>query len=119
VAIGSPAARSAGAGGRSVAAMAPPRPPVLTAPEVAAGLAVLDGWSGDTSAITRVVNAASFPAAIELVRQVAEVAEEMNHHPDIDIRWRRVRFTLSTHDAGGVTALDLDQAARIDELARG
>lgn len=89
----------------------------LSEAEVAEGLAGLDGWSGDTSAITRLVEAASFPAAIELVRQVADVAEEMNHHPDIDIRWRRVRFTLSSHDAGGVTHRDLDQAARINALA--
>ncbi|MBO0693175.1 MAG: 4a-hydroxytetrahydrobiopterin dehydratase [Acidimicrobiaceae bacterium] len=90
---------------------------VLNETEVAEGLAGLDGWSGDTTSITRLVEAASFPAAIELVRKVADVAEEMNHHPDIDIRWRRVRFTLSTHDAGGVTRLDLDQASRINALA--
>jgi len=90
---------------------------VLSEAQVTEGLARLDGWSGDTTAITRLVEAASFPAAIELVRRVADVAEEMNHHPDIDIRWRRVRFTLSSHDAGGVTERDLDQAARINALA--
>ena len=90
---------------------------VLSEAQVAEGLAGLDGWSGDTTAITRQVEAPSFPAAIELVRRVADVAEEMNHHPDIDIRWRRVRFTLSSHDAGGVTERDLDQAARINALA--
>jgi 4a-hydroxytetrahydrobiopterin dehydratase len=42
----------------------------------------------------------------------------MDHHPDIDIRYRRVTFTLSTHDAGGVTSLDVEQAGRIDDLAR-
>lgn len=90
---------------------------VLNDTEVSEALAGLEGWSGDKAAITRLVEAASFPAAIELVRQVADVAEEMNHHPDIDIRWRRVRFTLSSHDAGGVTRRDLDQAARINALA--
>lgn len=90
---------------------------VLSEAEVAEGLAGLDGWSGDTTAITRLVEAASFPAAIELVRKVADVAEEMNHHPDIDIRWRRVSFTLSSHEAGGVTRLDLEQASRINSLA--
>ncbi len=45
---------------------------------------------------------------------VAETAEAMDHHPDIDIRWRTLRFVLSTHSAGGLTALDLDLAARID-----
>lgn len=89
---------------------------VLSDAEVAEGLAGLDGWSGDAASITRLVEASSFPAAIELVRNVADVAERMNHHPDIDIRWRRVRFTLSTHVAGGVTRLDLEQAARINAL---
>ncbi len=45
---------------------------------------------------------------------VAGTAEAMDHHPDIDIRWRTLRFVLSTHSAGGLTALDLDLAARID-----
>jgi 4a-hydroxytetrahydrobiopterin dehydratase len=94
------------------------RPEVLTDGEVAAGLGDLDRWSGDTTAITREVEAPSFLLGIELVRAVAGVAEEMDHHPDIDIRWRQVRFTLSTHDAGGVTPLDLDLAGRIDRLAR-
>lgn len=54
---------------------------------------------------------------MELVRKVAEAAEAANHHPDIDIRWRKVTYTLSTHSAGGLTQLDLDLAAQIDSLA--
>jgi 4a-hydroxytetrahydrobiopterin dehydratase len=92
-------------------------PEVLTDVELAAGLADLDGWSGDTDAITRLVEAPSFLAGIDLVAQVATEAEEVDHHPDIDIRWRRVTFTLSTHDAGGVTRLDLELARKIDGLA--
>ena len=46
------------------------------------------------------------------------MAEEMDHHPDLDIRWRAVHVGLSTHDAGGVTQLDIEQAHRIDEIAR-
>jgi 4a-hydroxytetrahydrobiopterin dehydratase len=91
---------------------------LLNPSEVETGLAALEGWSGDQSGITRVVEATTFPAAIDLVDRVALVAEEMDHHPDIDIRWRRVRFTLSTHDAGGVTRVDFDLAALIDALAR-
>jgi 4a-hydroxytetrahydrobiopterin dehydratase len=45
---------------------------------------------------------------------VAEAAEEMDHHPDVDIRWRTLHFALTTHDAGGITVLDLSLAARID-----
>jgi 4a-hydroxytetrahydrobiopterin dehydratase len=95
------------------------QPELLSAADVEAQLRTLDGWSGDTSGIERTVESASFPAAIELVRQVADVAEEMNHHPDIDIRWRKVRFAVSTHSAGGVTSYDVDLAKRIDALARG
>jgi 4a-hydroxytetrahydrobiopterin dehydratase len=90
---------------------------LLTDDEVASGLAGLAGWAGTTEAIARTVRAADFPAAIRLVTAVAEAAEEADHHPDIDIRWRDVTFTLSTHSAGGVTAKDLDLAARIDALA--
>jgi 4a-hydroxytetrahydrobiopterin dehydratase len=93
------------------------RPVPLTSAEVETGLLSLQGWTGGTSGITRLVESATFPAAIDLVDRVALVAEEMDHHPDIDIRWRRVRFTLSTHDAGGVTQLDFDVAALIDAYA--
>jgi 4a-hydroxytetrahydrobiopterin dehydratase len=51
------------------------------------------------------------------VDDVAVASEKANHHPDIDIRWRRVRFSLSTHDAGGVTEKDLDLARTIDSIA--
>lgn len=63
------------------------------------------------------VRAASFPDAVSLIAAVAEVAEGMDHHPDVDLRWRDVTFVLSTHSAGGVTGLDLRLAARIRELA--
>ncbi|MGE5828441.1 MAG: 4a-hydroxytetrahydrobiopterin dehydratase [Micromonosporaceae bacterium] len=89
---------------------------LLTNDEVAAGLASLNGWSGDTSGITRTVSLPTFPAAIDAVDQVAVVAEEMDHHPDIDIRWRKLTFTCASHSAGGVTARDLELARRIDEI---
>src|SRR5690348_7881691 len=76
-----------------------------------------DSWERSGEAIVRTVSCSSFPAAIELVRKVAEVAEARDHHPDIDIRWRDVRFALSTHSAGGVTQNDLDLADEIDRLA--
>jgi len=93
------------------------RPPALTAAELAEGLRALPTWSGDTTGIERTVEAPDFLAAVALVSRVAELAEQMDHHPDIDVRWRRVRFALRTHDAGGTTALDLEQARRIDALA--
>jgi 4a-hydroxytetrahydrobiopterin dehydratase len=77
----------------------------------------LNGWEGDGSEIRRTYQAPSFPAAIELVTAAARIAEEMNHHPDIDIRYRKVTFAVCTHSAGAVTELDTDLAARVDAAA--
>jgi 4a-hydroxytetrahydrobiopterin dehydratase len=90
---------------------------LLDAATVDGWLADHDDWRRDGDAITRTVECPSFPAAIGLVRDVAAVAEDRDHHPDIDIRWRTLRFVLSTHSAGGLTAKDLDLAAAIDALA--
>ncbi|HLV57794.1 MAG TPA: 4a-hydroxytetrahydrobiopterin dehydratase [Natronosporangium sp.] len=89
---------------------------LLEPAEVRSALAARPGWTGDVSAISRTAELPSFPAAIAVVNQVADVAEELNHHPDIDIRWRTVTFRCATHSAGGVTSRDLDLAARIDEV---
>ena len=74
-------------------------------------------WRREGAEITRSVECASFPAAIDLVGRVATVAEERDHHPDIDIRWRTLHFALSTHSEGGLTQKDLDLAAVIDEMS--
>ena len=86
---------------------------------VRAALAGLSGWSGDTNAITRTVQAPDFPTGIRIVDDVAQAAEAADHHPDIDIRWRNVTFALSTHSEGGVTQKDIDLARTIDDLATG
>jgi 4a-hydroxytetrahydrobiopterin dehydratase len=90
---------------------------VLSAEQLADALILLPEWSGDVTGILREIIAPSFLAGIRLVDAVAELAEEADHHPDIDIRWRTVTFRLATHSAGGVTQLDLSMAHRIDELA--
>jgi 4a-hydroxytetrahydrobiopterin dehydratase len=76
----------------------------------------LPAWTQEGDTIRRTVKAASFMAGIDLVRRVAEVAEDLDHHPDIDIRWTRVTFRLTTHAANGLTARDLRLAADIDRL---
>ncbi|MEV4812239.1 4a-hydroxytetrahydrobiopterin dehydratase [Micromonospora avicenniae] len=91
---------------------------VLTAEAVEQELGGLTGWSGDPTGISRSVELASFPAAIAVVDRVAVTAEEIDHHPDIDIRWRTVTFRCVTHSAGGVTHRDFDLARRIDEIVR-
>jgi 4a-hydroxytetrahydrobiopterin dehydratase len=89
---------------------------LLSADEVIARLTDAPYWSGDTSGITRKVSLPTFPAAIGVVDRVAEVAEQLDHHPDIDIRWRNLTFACATHSAGGVTAKDFELAARIDDI---
>jgi 4a-hydroxytetrahydrobiopterin dehydratase len=76
----------------------------------------LPGWRREGDSITRTVKASSFPDGIALVQRVAEHAEAMDHHPDIDIRYTSVTFTLSTHSEGGLTSKDLELAGRIDSL---
>jgi 4a-hydroxytetrahydrobiopterin dehydratase len=92
--------------------------PTLPQQEIDQALAGdLSAWSQDGDAITREVQAPDFLAGIRLVDRVAEAAEAMNHHPDIDIRWTTLTFTLSTHSEGGLTAKDLELAGQIDRLA--
>src|SRR5262245_18369832 len=91
-------------------------PELLADADVATALSELNGWSGDTSAITMTVKLPTFLTAIAVVDQVAQVAEAMDHHPDIDIRWRSLTFLCATHSAGGVTTNDIMLAHRIDEI---
>jgi len=94
------------------------RPARLDQAEVAAALAAPDGpaWELVDGTLQRTVKCASFPAALDFVMAVGRLAEEADHHPDIDIRWRTVHLVLVTHDAGGLTRLDLDLARAIDAL---
>jgi 4a-hydroxytetrahydrobiopterin dehydratase len=88
----------------------------LSDDEVRDGLAALAGWRREGDEIVRDVECETFPATIDLVGHIAELAEAVDHHPDIDIRYNRVRVALTTHDAGGLTRRDLDLAGRIEAL---
>ena len=90
---------------------------LLSDAEIADALTELSGWTKVGDALTQTFARPTFPEAIEFVGRVAVEAEAANHHPDIDIRWRNVTFTLSTHSAGGLTELDLALARTIDRLA--
>ncbi len=72
---------------------------------------------GAAGTLVLAVRAPSFEEAVQLVRLVAQDCELMNHHPDIDLRWCTVSFTLSTHSAGGVTQLDVELAHQILQAA--
>ena len=90
------------------------RPPKLADAEIAAALAERPEWARAGDEIVRTYECASFPDAIVFVVRIGFLAEAANHHPDLDIRWRKVRVALSTHDAGGLTTLDFELAAAID-----
>ena len=93
-----------------------PRPPRLSPDELSAALQGLPAWSGDTDGLRRSVELPGFRDAVAAIVAIADVAEEMNHHPDIDLRWRTLHLTLVSHSKGGVTDLDLQLARRIDAL---
>jgi 4a-hydroxytetrahydrobiopterin dehydratase len=94
-----------------------PYAPLLTPPEIDQGLRKLPEWSREGDWLVRAVRCPSFRAAIDLVDRVADAAEAADHHPDMEIVWRRVTFRLTTKASGGLTRKDLDMAAQIDRLA--
>lgn len=85
--------------------------------EIQRGLGSLPGWARKGETLTKSYTFETFPDGIAFVDRVAVLAEEMNHHPDIDIRYTKVHFALSSHDAGGITARDLKLATAIEEMA--
>jgi len=91
------------------------RTPLLAGDEIARRLAELPGWQRSGDAIHRVYELPTFKDAITFVGRVAEAADAADHHPDILIEYRKVTLTLSTHDSGGLTALDFDLASTIDQ----
>jgi 4a-hydroxytetrahydrobiopterin dehydratase len=83
-------------------------------------MAGMSQWSQRPDALERDFEFDDFPAAIAFVNRVAEVAEGVDHHPDIFVHgWNKVRLTLSTHSEGGLTDADHDLARRIDEVTSG
>jgi 4a-hydroxytetrahydrobiopterin dehydratase len=86
--------------------------------EVEAGLAALSPqWSGDQTALTRSIEFADEASAARFVSELAPISDKLDHHADLSMRLRWVDIELSTHSAGGVTALDMQLAGEIDELA--
>lgn len=90
---------------------------LLTVADLDHQLRDLADWSHRDGALHAHYQFPSFLAAIRCVVEVAEESESMNHHPDIDVRWNRLAFTLSTHSAGGITQLDIELAHHITRLA--
>ena len=94
-------------------------PQKLSDLEIQRALAGLPGWSRRGDTLTKTYAFEKFAGGIAFVGRVAQAADEMNHHPDIDIRYTKILMSLSTHDAGGITQADLTLAERIEGAARG
>ena len=95
------------------------RPSALDTEAIQAALRDLDGWELRDGKLHRELRFADFAAAFGFMAAVATVAAEMDHHPEWSNVYSRVTVDLVTHDAGGVTELDLQMARRMSELARG
>ena len=91
--------------------------PLLTKDQIAEGLKSLDGWSVEGKAIRKEYKFQDFPEAVLFVSALVPGAEDADHHPDIEIHYKRVILTYSTHSEGGITRKDLDGAALADEVA--
>ena len=90
----------------------------MTEAEIAEALKATPEWSELNGAIQRTFQFKDFVEAMKFVNAVAQDAERDQHHPDILIRWNKVTLTLSTHDAGGITAKDFALAAKADAAAK-
>ena len=90
---------------------------VLSDIEIQRELGALSGWSRKGNEITKTFTFDGFPAAIAFVQALVPIAEGMNHHPDIDIRYNRVTIRLSSHDSGGVTGRDIRFDKKLSELS--
>lgn len=82
--------------------------------EVQRALGSLPGWSRRGDALTKTFSFDRFADGIRFIDRVARVADDLNHHPDIDIRYTKITIALSTHDAGGITDADLRLAEKIE-----
>jgi len=94
------------------------RPPLLSDDEVDLRLADLPAWFLEQGQLTCNFQAPDFPTVMRWVDAIAEAADKMDHHPDIDIRWTKLRVSMMTHDRGGLTRLDFELAAKIDQICQ-
>jgi len=90
---------------------------VLTAADVTEKLKALDGWAQTGQTIRKEFTFQDFPEAVLFVSALVPGAEDTDHHPDIEIHYKRVILSYSTHDAGGLTQKDFDGAAMADAVA--
>jgi 4a-hydroxytetrahydrobiopterin dehydratase len=90
--------------------------PALSLEQAQSMLAALPEWQINSGELVRTYKFADFVAALGFVNRVGQLAEKAGHHPDIDIRYNKVRLALVTHDDGGLTSKDFDLAAQADKV---
>src|SRR5215472_3824646 len=90
--------------------------PALSQSDAEDRLRSLPQWKIEAGELARTYTHKDFRDALAFVNKVGDIAEKAGHHPDIDIRYNKVRLGLVTHDAGGLTAKDFDLAAAVDRL---
>ncbi len=90
---------------------------LLNETEIEQGLGGLPGWARQGEAISKAFNCGDFVGSVGFVESLVEPAEEMGHHPDLEISWDTVTVTISTHSEGGLTAADFELAGKVDALS--
>ena len=88
----------------------------LSDTEIEERLGGLDGWERSGDAIEKSFDNGDFKGSVEFVNRLMPEAEEMNHHPDLEISWKTVKVTITTHSEGGLTDNDFELARRIEAL---
>ena len=89
---------------------------LLSDDDIQARLGELEGWEREGEVIAKTFEHGDFVGSVEFVRRLTAPAEEMNHHPDLEISWDKVKVSITNHAAGGLTAADFELAGKIDAL---
>lgn len=88
--------------------------------QIEAALAGLgDGWSREGKAIVKEFELKDFVGSVDFVNRITPLAEEMNHHPDLEISWNKVKVSITNHSAGGLTEADFELAGKVDAVVDG
>jgi 4a-hydroxytetrahydrobiopterin dehydratase len=90
---------------------------LLSDSEIEARLSELEGWEREGETIVKTFERADFVGSVEFIDKLVGPAEEMGHHPDLSVSWNKVRISITTHAAGGLTANDFELAKRIEGVA--
>jgi 4a-hydroxytetrahydrobiopterin dehydratase len=89
----------------------------LSDQEIEQALGDCEGWSRDGEAIVKEFDRGDFAGSVDFVNAIAPSAEEMNHHPDLEISWSKVKVKITTHSEGGLTENDFELARKVDAAA--